>query len=91
MARKKKKEPVYLWSDEEGDRWFAEGHVEFDDMLAGAIDFEIECGETMEPHQFATQVIHRWKKTDPENPEEEFLFCGQSDEGAEPITVLERA
>lgn len=82
-------ECVNIWGDEDGDRWFAEGHWPLDVMREAVIRFEREVGGfglTAENFTEA-RVSHYWIREDPED-EERFDVSPEPSEGFRPATTI---
>lgn len=88
-AEQEASEPAYVWCDEDGDTWYAEGHHLREVMMEGVIRCESDNGSTPPSRaDFVDATItHRWYLQDPKD-EELGKWVPEGTPGAEPMTEI---
>lgn len=82
---------LVIWGDEDGEVWFAQGHVAGVTMSLGVVALEVECvgeGEAPGLHDLG-EVEHFFARTEGAD-DETMIVCDEGDEGAEPYSRLSR-
>jgi hypothetical protein len=91
-----------VWGDENGDFYFAEGHVPPEEFKALCIAYDEECGIDSEEegaaHMDTSRIVHYWVRVPLHVPDDEvddycdapLERCGPNDERAEAWTVCPR-
>lgn len=82
---------IQAWADEDGDRWFAVGHVSDDEMRAAAARAESEAlSREVTASDFADGSVSRgwFRPLDPDDDESPMRACVENESGAQAWTVL---
>ncbi len=84
--------PPYFWTDEDGDWYYCEAHINEATMKEKARAFEKECGflddETREKIEEMTLRSHVWVLWDPNDDEAPGRDVPKGTPGAVPVTTL---
>lgn len=80
----------HVYGDEDGDYWFASGHLSVDDMVTAVIDWECEVADPIDATDvdWATHSIYHVIE-DPDNSER-YLIVSHDHPNAQPMTSIRR-
>ncbi len=87
-----------IWTDKDGDCWFAEGHVSRAEMIEAVLEFERQAiGDKPEAASFAVKFFaeaphilsYYYVVNDPDDSER-YLFVDKEHDCAQPITMMGR-
>lgn len=79
-----------VYGDEDGDSWFATGHITAKEMVTAAMDWEAEVADPIEESEFDLSSHSNYYVVPDPNNDERYLVVDKDHAGAEPMTMIRR-
>lgn len=80
-----------VYGDEDGDYWFASGHVEVDEMVKAVIEWESEVADPIGTDDVNRNSHHTYYVIEDSENSEMFKVVEEDHPGAQPMTSIRRA